>query len=190
MVVEIMKTGTYKIEENIPLVVDQTKLDQMVKGYDPRKFEVPVSIGPIKADSPAWAWVKALRRAGNVLFAELRDCVPEFADMLRAGAFTKRAVSLTPFGTLKTISFLGAEPPAVPALDGFKFSQGPHITYEFTESDLEPSDKIEILINHKINDDPNLSYSQAFSEVQKDNPELTWAYIEELSHHNKKGGRK
>ena len=195
MWVEILKCGSYKDSEERPMVVTPATIDEWVREYDPKIIKILISVGPVKDDSPAWAWVEELKRDGNVLFANLRDVVPEFAKMLQAKAFSKRSVTFRGFNfdRIKIISFLGAEPPELKAFEGFDFHSGPSTTCEFTENDLftgNPSDQLSILICRKQVEKPDLSYSAAFSEVQKENPELTWEYVEELyNHHNKKGGQ-
>jgi hypothetical protein len=196
MWVEILKTGSYKEDfSNNPRIITRETLDEWVREYSPKTGKVPVCIGPIKDDSPVWAWVEELKREGNVLFGNLQNVVPEFAKMLQARAFSKRAVTFTGWGAVGKISFLGAEPPELKdAGKGFDFYSGPGTTCEFTEKDLftgNPSDQLSILVCRKQVEKPDLSYSAAFTEVQKENPELTWEYVEELyNHHNKKGGRK
>lgn len=184
MQVEILKTGTFEDVNGNPRTFDRAALGKIAQEYDPRLHEAPVAIGPIMDTSPSYAWVESLRTQGNILFAQLKDVVPAFADMIRKQAFTKRSVTLYPSGGLRTVSFLGADPPRVPGLHNVQFSGNKGVCYEFSEGDLngeKASDKLSILISRKMNENPELSYGQAFSEVQTENPELTWEYVEELN---------
>lgn len=57
------------------------------------------------------------------------------------------------------------------------------MVFEFAETALlegPPSEKLSALVNRRLNEKPELSYSQAFSEVQLENRELADAYINEL----------
>jgi len=185
MWVEIFKTGSYKNEGGAPKAFCKADLDEMVRKYDPRVHEAPVAIGPVTDTSPAWAWIKSLKAEGNILYAELKEAVPEFIDMLRKGMFKKRSITLTSSGGLKRINFLGAPPPSIPGLDNIRFSANAAcITYDFAEEIFQqgkPSDKLEVLVHCKMNEKPDLSYGEAFSEVQTENPALIMEYIEELS---------
>lgn len=49
-----------------------------------------------------------------------------------------------------------------------------------TEADLDPGDLLSELIKQKLNKKKDLSYSMAFSEVQKENSELARTYLEQV----------
>jgi hypothetical protein len=68
-------------------------LDVCVANYDAASHEAPVVIGHPEHDAPAFGWVAAVRRVGDVLQAKLRQIAPEFERMLREGRFKKRSVS-------------------------------------------------------------------------------------------------
>jgi len=183
MWIDIFKTGSYKDQDGNPKVYTEEDLDTIVCDYNPAQHEAPVSIGPITNNSPAWAWISKLKREGAKLCAELKQTAPEFEDMIRKGLFTKRTISFTPFGGLRSVSFIGADPPNIPGLDTIKFSKAGSITIEFTDSEIldgKPSDRLSVLISRKMIEEPEMSYSEAFSEVQLCNPDLAIAYIEEL----------
>jgi hypothetical protein len=116
-------------------------LDQIVTSYNPAMHEAPVVIGHPKSDDPAWAWVEALKRTGDVLYAQLTQVVPEFGEMLRLGLFKKRSVALYPPENgqgwrLRHLAFLGAQPPAVKGLEdrlAFRGATTPYTAVEFQE---------------------------------------------------------
>jgi hypothetical protein len=58
------------------------------------------------------------------LYAQFRQVVPEFAELVNKGMFKKRSVRVRPDGTLMHVSFLGAAAPAIKGLKDFTFSQG------------------------------------------------------------------
>lgn len=99
----------------------EADLDRIIKQYDPEKHEAPAVIGHPKSDSPAWGWVRRLSRIGETLYADFDQLNPDFIDMLKAGSFKKRSISLYPDLTLKHVGFLGATPPAVKGLPDYKF---------------------------------------------------------------------
>lgn len=122
--IEIFRAGRQRDSSGEEREWSETDLDEIVKNYDPRHHEAPAVIGHPKEDHPAWAWTEALKREGKILFAKLRDAVPEFAEMVRQGMFKKRSAAfyVHPKLNLKHIGFLGAKAPAVKGLADIKFS--------------------------------------------------------------------
>jgi hypothetical protein len=109
-------------------------LDGIAQSYDSKRHEAPVVIGHPEDNSPAWGWVESLKREGDILYAKLRDLVPEFVDMLGRRLFKKRSISLYPDMTLRHIGFLGAAPPAVKGLPDISFCDEGASLIEFDES--------------------------------------------------------
>jgi hypothetical protein len=75
-----------------------------------------VVVGHPKDNAPAYGWVESLKRDGEVLWAKLKDIVPEFREWLDKKLYKKRSISLYPDGSLRHVGFLGAVPPAVKGL--------------------------------------------------------------------------
>jgi hypothetical protein len=189
MWVKIFKAGTYQDKNGEPRVYDEQALDKIVKDYDPKLVKAPATIGPITDDSPAWAWVKSLKREGDTLHAELDEVIPEFEAMLNAGAFPKRSISFTPFGLLSRVGFLGAAPPKIPGLNNMQFSRGSYETAEFSTVEFgsrgfsqvdDPGKRLSELTRAKMEGNKDLSFCQAFAEVQIENQILTEEYFDVL----------
>lgn len=95
-------------------------LDALVRNLKPRKnqpFTVPVVKGHPANDAPAYAWVQALKRKGDVLYARYHNVDPAFAEEVSTGRFPNRSIAIhsTDNGpALKHVGFLGA---ALPAID-------------------------------------------------------------------------
>jgi len=179
MWIPIFKTGSYADTDGNPKVWTEHDLDEIVSESAQNDHEVPVSIGPITDTSPAWAWIKALKRQDNVLYADL-DALPEFEEMIKKGVFTKRSVSFYPRGSLRTVSFLGAEPPKIPGLDVVKFSGKASTIIEFSESQLmgsNSSERLSALAYRKMAEKEGISFKEALLEVQKENPGAAREYI-------------
>jgi hypothetical protein len=239
-----------------PVAIKQSDLDDIVSGYRPSTIirQIAVGIGRITDDSPAWGWVREMKRDGESLYGDISG-VPEFEDMLRKKMFTMRACELgepSILGEKKLqiarISFLGAQPPKLPSLSGYSmssyeagnstwiefpattmfdhktmledcFSEGklrsdskkivlqfreamqhayPH-GYTFSDGRKRPpadafmeflqeykpnlaikalnlSDRLDELAKKRRKLDPNLSYGEAFMEVQRDYPHLAREY--------------
>ena len=108
-------------------------LDYMVASYDPSMHEAPETIGHPEDNSPAWGWVAALKREGQMLYYRAKDRVPEFVEMLKRKMFKKRSISVYPDGKFRSMGWLGAMPPAVKGLPDVAFGAGEGITIEFSD---------------------------------------------------------
>lgn len=104
-------------------------LDAIARDYQPERHEAPVTLDHAQS-GPAYGWVKSLRRAGNRLFASLKDLKGDFLEWLKSGAFKKRSIELyknfssTNRPYLRAVSFLGACPPEVKGLADPVFAEG------------------------------------------------------------------
>jgi len=114
--IEIFKAGSYPQGE-----FSEADIDEIVATYDPQLHEAPSTIGHPKPSEPAWGWVEAVRREGQLLLAKFRQVAPEFLQWLREGRFKKRSVRLSPHIVpgrwyLESVGWLGAMPPQVKGL--------------------------------------------------------------------------
>ncbi len=138
--IPIFKTGTHTDSNGNKKTWTQADLDHIVASYNPANHEAPVVIGHPKDNAPAYGWVEALKRDGEMLLAKPKDLVTEFVEMLKKKMFKKRSMSLYPDGTLRHIGFLGAMPPAVKGLPDIAFGDAnAATTWEFNETKKEVS---------------------------------------------------
>lgn len=113
----------------------EADLDNIVSKYDPAIHTAPIVIGHPKDNSPAWGWIKSLKRVGDKLLALPDQIVEDFEEWYDKGLYKKRSISLYEDGTLRHVGFLGAMPPAVKGLADFAFDKTSEaVTYEFSES--------------------------------------------------------
>lgn len=117
-------------------------LVRMAEAYDPTIHQAPLVVGHPKDNDPAYGWVKALKVDGNTLLAMPDQVEPAFAELVKAGRYKKRSISLYPDGTLRHVGFLGAQPPAVKGLKDIEFAGSAADTYEF--ADTEDADMTEL----------------------------------------------
>ncbi|MFP4528528.1 MAG: hypothetical protein ACLFQX_08265 [Candidatus Kapaibacterium sp.] len=113
------------------------ELDEIVRKYNEQseaeRHEAPIVLGHPEDDSPAYGWVKALKREGDTLMALLTDMKPEFMQWVKDGHYRKRSIALFEDNMLRHIGFLGGMPPAVRGLADPEFSKEKKFTsYEFT----------------------------------------------------------
>jgi len=120
----------------------EADIDRIVANYKPEQHEAPVCVGHPESDAPAYGWVGALRRQGNVLQFQPRQVEPQFEEMVEAGRFKKRSASFYrdqatgQITGLRHIAFLGAQPPEVKGLADCKFEQSstPAVEVDFQEN--------------------------------------------------------
>ena len=183
----VFKTGTHTDSQGRTKTWTEKDLDLIVNKYKPSYHEAPVVIGHPQNNSPAWGWVDALKQTGGVLYAKLKNIVPEFAEMIDKGMFKKRSISLYQDLTLKHIGFLGVTPPAVKGLPDYAFSGSGGATIEFSEDsglsgikrEIENIQKEEELIKEiaeltvrEMQTDRTLPYDEAFKKIINRNPDI------------------
>ena len=130
----IFRTGTHTDSNGNEKTWTEKELDNIVEKYNPKEHESPVVIGHPGDNAPAYGWIEAVKREGDILYAKMKGLIPEFVEMLKTGMFKKRSISLYPDGTLRHVGFLGAMPPAVKGLPDFAFGDSAGMTIEFEEN--------------------------------------------------------
>jgi len=189
---EIFRTGTWTDASGNTREWTTADLDTIVAKYNPEDKEAPFVIGHPEIDSPAYGWVEGIKRVGEVLLAKGKDVVSEFEDMVKQGLFKNRSIRLTPDGTrLLHVGFLGAMAPAVKGLADINFKEGGLVMeYQFSmgDSKVDPGEELQRKTLELLNDPPGfdkhgrkiekLTYSQAFTLAQEQDPELAKDYLE------------
>ena len=139
---EVFKVGEHVSAGGVKREWTVTDLQRIADFYDPAKHEAPIVVGHPKMNAPAFGWVKALRVDGTKLLALPGQVAPEFSELVKAGRYKKRSISLYPDGTLRHVGFLGAAAPAVKGLKDIEFAEDSADTYEF--ADTEDADMTEL----------------------------------------------
>jgi hypothetical protein len=135
--IELFRAGNYG-EKGAYTSAD---IDAMIRNFNPAEHEPPIVMGHPEHDAPAYGWVEAIKRSGNVLLGKLKQVPDQFAQLVNEGRFKKRSISFyrTDKGpVLRHVGFLGAMPPEVKGLADVKlasFSAGAFQAIEFTEAD-------------------------------------------------------
>lgn len=130
--IEVFRAGEHTDSSGNSREWNRGDLEEIVAQYNSKKHEAPVVVGHPKENAPAFGWVEGLKTDGKVLYAKLKQLVPEFIDAVKKGMYKKRSISLYPDLTLRHIGFLGAMPPAVKGLADIAFNENNAITMEFT----------------------------------------------------------
>nr|WP_272212393.1 hypothetical protein [Marinicella sp. W31]MDC2878308.1 hypothetical protein [Marinicella sp. W31] len=143
---EIFRTGTHTTSKGETLSFGDADLGAIASGYDPDGHLAPIVVGHPKQDAPAYGWIKSLKVEAGRLVAEPDQLNPDFAELVRSGAFKKvSAAFYAPASAgnptpgryhLRHVGFLGAQPPAVKGLKPVEFDDGDAVVFEFSDSDL------------------------------------------------------
>jgi hypothetical protein len=142
--IELFRAGDYG-EKGAYNTAD---IDKMVANYDPAKHEAPVVMGHPEMDAPAYGWVEAVKRSGDVLLGKLKQVPDQFAQLVNEGRFKKRSISFyrgENGPSLRHVGFLGAMPPEVKGLADVKlasFSAGAFEAIEFKEEKQMDAEQI------------------------------------------------
>ena len=98
---------------------------------------IPVTLGHPIDSSPAYGWVKSVKRFGEKLRVKLGELNPGFVEALKNGAYKGRSISLYDDNKMRHLGFLGGSQPAITGLQPLAFNDGePYRVYTFSE-DIE-----------------------------------------------------
>lgn len=145
--IEIFRAGRHTAMSGETLNFTTSDLDQIVRDYNPKKHEAPLVVGHPTHDAPAFGWVKALRRKGKLLLADVGQVQPSFAERVRSGEYKKISASFYKPGapgnpsrgySLRHVGMLGGMPPAVKGLQNASFAGDvkSHVSFEFASAEL------------------------------------------------------
>ena len=124
---EVFKVGKHTDANGNEREWSQEDLDIIVEKYNNQlpddRHEAPVVIGHPVNNSPAYAWVKELKRDGDILLAKFAQIDPQFEKLIKEGKYKKVSIALYPDMMLRHVGFLGAVPPAVKGLKDSEFNE-------------------------------------------------------------------
>lgn len=131
---EIFRTGSHVSSSGAQIEVTKSMLDTIARNYNAAGVQAPLVVGHPKTNDPAYGWVKKMEVKGDVLVAHPEQVEAEFEEMVEAGRFKNRSISLyqptdasNPMpGVLfpRHVGFLGAHAPAIKGLKPVEFSDG------------------------------------------------------------------
>jgi hypothetical protein len=148
-------------------------IDQIIHNFEPARLEVPLVLGHPAHDDPAWGWVAALARRGDILIAQFQDVHPAVVEMVRRRQFKRVSVRLRKRDNgweLKHVGLLGAAAPAVEGLVPIQFgagSGGVDLETSFTEGALgEPKTEEQIEADVRARLEREFAAKQSALEVE------------------------
>ncbi len=136
----ILRTGKFTDSAGKEHEFTEQDLDKIAENYNSGKDEAPIVVGHPKTNSPAFGWIKSLKRVGDKLFAEPKQLNEDFAELVKKGTYKKISVSLYPDKKLRHVGFLGGAAPAVKGLPAVEFSGEAEESFEF-DYEAEKPDK-------------------------------------------------
>lgn len=123
--IRIARTGTWTDSQGTPRTFTSADFDAIVRNYDPQQEEAPLVIGHPETDSPAYGWVRALRRTGADLFAQLAQVPETVREVVQSGSYRYVSMALHPGGKrLRHVGLLGGVPPAIKGLGPVQLGDG------------------------------------------------------------------
>jgi len=149
--IEVFRAGRHVDSGGHERVWTRDDLDRIVANHANDGHEPPLVIGHPKTDDPAYGWVPAVRRNGDVLEAQVRNVEPGFAALVEQGRYRTRSVSLAPLGDqgyrVRHVGLLGAKAPSVKGLSDKVAA------YHAVDTDAVV---LEVPIEHAADDDATL----------------------------------
>jgi hypothetical protein len=114
--IQVFKIGTHTDSAGNERTWTHSDLDKIIAAYSAQNEQAPVVLGHPKTDDPAYGWVSAIKRDGDVLLAKFEKLCPEFINWVEKGLYRKISIALSADLSLRHIGFLGAATPAVKGL--------------------------------------------------------------------------
>lgn len=145
----IFRVGTHTDSSGASTSFTREDMAAAVKAYNEGDWRAPLVCGHPKGNAPAYGWVGklSLTDTGDVMVDDLDKLNPDFAELMKSGAYRNRSASWyspdhpsnpTPgVWQLRHLGMLGAQPPALKGLGDVEFHDQDGQTVEFadTESD-------------------------------------------------------
>ena len=137
MWISIFKNGAHTDSNGRITTWTNDDLDEkLVRRYNEQseseRHVAPVVNGHPASNAPAYGWVDALKRIGNIVYAKISDVAPEFMEAWKSGKIKKRSISIYPDGLLRHVGFVPI--PAIKGLPDFQFSDREHSEIDVEES--------------------------------------------------------
>lgn len=142
--IHVLRAGKHVTNAGETIEFTQADIGAIAAAYNPALHEAPLVVGHPKLDAPAYGWGLKFAAEGGDLFVVPHQVNPEFAEMVKAGAFKKRSLKLyrpddpaNPKPGVwypQHIGFLGAAAPAIKGLKEVQFADsGALVEVEFGE---------------------------------------------------------
>lgn len=145
--IHFFRAGKHTATNGTQVAFSEAQLAGIAAAYDPKRHEAPIVVGHPKNDAPAYGWVEKIIARPDGLYAVPRQVSPEFADLVRQGAYKKVSGSFyspdhpnhpSPGSYyLRHLGFLGAQPPAVKGLRAIELADDDDAIINLEDSVLD-----------------------------------------------------
>ena len=130
---DVFRCGTHTDRFGRQVTITADDIDRAISSYV--KDSAPIVVGHPTLNSPAFGWIGAFRRVGDVVQAKASSVAGEFADLVQRHLYKNRSLAFGPGLRFRHVGFLGAQPPAVKGLKDIQFdSEEEFMDVEFSES--------------------------------------------------------
>lgn len=132
---DVFRCGSHVDRFGREVTITRGDIDRAISSYE--KNSAPLVVGHPALNAPAFGWVEAFRRVGDVVQAKASSVADEFADLVKRHLYKNRSLSFGPGLRFRHVGFLGAQPPAVKGLKEIQFSdEEEFMDVEFSETAL------------------------------------------------------
>lgn len=161
---KIARIGTFTAMSGRKVDISGQKLDELVSSFNLENYKPPIVKGHPKVEDPAYGHVVALKREGEILFAQYDQVPEEVKKEVYDGRYLSKSISVFPPKQgepwkLKHVGLLGAAPPAIDGLGGIQLSEGEDGTLSFTnfqtseEQTMDEKDREIAELKQKLKDE-------------------------------------
>ena len=136
---DVFRCGTHTDRFGRQVTITADDIDRAISSYV--KDSAPIVVGHPTLNSPAFGWIGAFRRVGDVVQAKASSVAGEFADLVQRHLYKNRSLAFGPGLRFRHVGFLGAQPPAVKGLKDIQFnSEEEFMDVEFSEPTNSPAE--------------------------------------------------
>ena len=135
---DVFRCGTHTDRFGREVTITRADIDRAILSY--QKDSAPIVVGHPPINAPAFGWIGAFRRVGDIVQAKASSVADEFADLVKRHLYKNRSLAFGPGLRFRHVGFLGAQPPAVKGLQDIQFNREEEfMDVEFSESANTPA---------------------------------------------------
>lgn len=169
---EVFRCGTHVDRFGREVTITPSDIDTAIATY--KRDSAPIVVGHPTLNAPAFGWIGAFRRVGDIVQAKASSVADEFADIVKRHLYKNRSLAFGPGMRFRHVGFLGAQPPAVKGLKDIQFSDKEEfMDIEFSEDSAQsPVDEHSDAPTH-TNEDSALNPAPAVSDKSAEVSDIT-----------------
>ena len=161
---DVFRCGTHVDRFGREVTITRGDIDRAIQNY--QKDSAPIVVGHPTLNAPAYGWIGAFRRIGDVVQAKASGVADEFADLVKRHLYKNRSLAFGPGLRFRHVGFLGAQPPAVKGLKDIQFSdEEDFMSVEFSELTNSPAAEAEAPSSPAANPDPPAEAAEPNAEA-------------------------